>query len=319
MRIARRLADGVRNPMGFGIRAWAKLRAMAARKPGGSAYRFNSNVPRLGGSKGPCVFTSNVCRESHYRLPLYQYWCERLKEVPRYHRKQWEWVYLAHVLHERGMLVPGMRGLGFGVGTEPLVALFASLGAEILATDMDAEAACEAGWTVSAQHAGANLAALNGRGICETRHFGDAVRYRCVDMNAIPGDLTGFDFCWSSCAYEHLGSIENGLAFVRNSMSVLRRGGVAVHTTEFNLSSNERTAATGATVLFRRRDFQALEAALAADGHMVAPFDFETGHESVENYVDLPPFAQEPHLRLRLAFGSGIYDTTSIGIVVVKG
>ena len=31
------------------------------------------------------------------------------------------------------------------------------------------------------------------------------------------------------------------------------------------------------------------------------------------------PFTQEPHLRLRLAFGSGIYDTTSIGIVVVKG
>ncbi len=52
---------------------------------------------------------------------------------------------------------------------------------------------------------------------------------------------------------------------------------------------------------------------------MVAPFDFETGHEPVEHYVDLPPFAQEPHLRLRLPFGVASYVTTSIGIIVVKG
>ena len=106
---------------------------------------------------------------------------------------------------------------------------------------------------------------------------------------------------------------------MRRSLRVLKRGGVAVHTTEYNISSNERTVASGPVVLFRQRDFRALEAALAADGHAVAPFDFETGHEPVERYVDLPPFGAEPHLRLRLPFGLASYATTSIGIVVVKG
>ena len=293
-------------------------RSHMRRKPAPTHY-FATNGPPALAADAPLVFGSCVCREAYYRLPLFRWWCDRLHEPPKYHRKLWEYVYICQVLHERGMLAPGMRGVGFGVGKEPLAALFASRGAAILATDMDADAAREAGWLGSAQHAGAELDALNERGICEMQKFRSAVRYRNVDMNAIPDDLAGFDFCWSSCAYEHLGSLEHGLAFVRKAMNVLRPGGIAVHTTEFNLSSNEHTAATGPTVLFRRRDFEALGATLTADGHMVAPFDFETGHEPVERYVDLPPFALEPHLRLRLPFGVASYITTSIGVIVVKG
>jgi hypothetical protein len=47
------------------------------------------------------------------------------KPVPS-HRKLWEWCYIAQVLWERGLLQPGRPGLGFGVGHEPLAALFAS-------------------------------------------------------------------------------------------------------------------------------------------------------------------------------------------------
>ena len=287
------------------------------RKPDETHY-YATHAPGAFAADAPLVFGSCVCREGHFRLPLFRWWCERLHEPPKYHRKLWEYVYICQVLHERGMLAPGKRGLGFGVGKEPLTALFSSRGAEIVATDMDPEAAREAGWLGSAQHSGAELDALNERGICAVQKFRSAVRYRSVDMNAIPEDLAGFDFCWSSCAYEHLGSLEKGLAFVRNSLNVLRTGGIAVHTTEFNLSSNERTADAGPTVLFRRRDFEQLEAALTADGHAVAPFDFESGNEPVERYVDLPPFALEPHLRLRLPFGLASYDTTSIGVVIVK-
>ena len=267
----------------------------------------------------PLVFGSCVCREAYFRLPLFRWWCDRLHEPPKYHRKLWEYVYICQALHERGMLAPGMRGLGFGVGKEPLAALFASRGAGDR-RDRHGRRGRARGWLagLGAACRRRTRGAERARHL-RVRHFRRAVRYRSVDMNAIPDDLADFDFCWSSCAYEHLGSLEHGLAFVRNSMKVLRPGGVAVHTTEFNLSSNERTAATGPTVLFRRRDFDALEAALTADGHAVAPFDFETGHEPVERYVDLPPFAQEPHLRLRLPFGVASYDTTSIGIVVVKG
>jgi hypothetical protein len=288
-------------------------------KPRSAAHYFESNVPPAPVAQGPLVFGSTLCREAHYRLPLFRWWCEQLREPPRYHRKLWEYVYICQALHERGMLEPGRRGLGFGVGKEPLVALFASRGAEVLATDMDPEEARDAGWLGTAQHAGAQIDGLNNRGICEPARFRAAVRYRTVDMNAIPDDLVGFDFCWSSCAYEHLGSLEHGLAFVRRALATLKSGGVAVHTTEFNLSSDDRTVRSGPVVLFRRRDFLALQATLVNEGHAVAPFDFVTGREPVERYVDYPPFAGEPHLRLRLPFGLATYATTSIGIVVTKG
>jgi len=31
----------------------------------------------------------------------------------------------------------------------------------------------------------------------------------------LPADLTGFDFCWSICALEHLGTIAQGLDFIK--------------------------------------------------------------------------------------------------------
>ena len=52
------------------------------------------------------------------------------------HRKQWEWCYIAQVLACAGMNQPGRRGLGFGVGTEPIVAYLASTGSAIVATDL---------------------------------------------------------------------------------------------------------------------------------------------------------------------------------------
>ena len=43
-------------------------------------------------------------------------------------------------------------------------------------------------------------------------------------MNELPGDLAGFDFTWSSSAFEHLGSLEAGARFVERQMHCLRPG-----------------------------------------------------------------------------------------------
>ena len=46
---------------------------------------------------------------------------------------------------------------------------------------------------------------------------------------AIDTDCHGqFDFVWSACAFEHLGSILNGLEFVVNSVKCLKPGGVVL-------------------------------------------------------------------------------------------
>lgn len=288
-------------------------------KPTTPAFFHAVNTAPRATSHAPFVFTSGVCREAHFRMPLFCYWCEQLGVEPRYHRKLWEHVYICQVLHERGALAAGARGLGFGVGREPLAALFASRSIDVLATDMDPVAATAAGWMEQHQHAGRGLADLNLRGLCDPAIFAKHARYRTADMNAIPSDLRDFDFCWSSCAYEHLGSIARGNQFVRRSMDVLRSGGIAVHTTEYNLSSDTRTVTEGPTVLFRQRDFRALAEDLQRDGHRVLPFDFTSGSEPVERYVDLPPYAEEPHLRLGLPLGPRWYETTSIGVVVIKG
>jgi len=292
---------------------------MATRNPRGSAYRFECNVPRFEMAEGPLVFGSNVCREAHYRLPLYQYWCARLSEPPRYQRKQWEWVYIAQVLHERGLLATGMRGLGFGVGAEPLVACFAASGVDVLATDMATDAGRLAGWFGPDRRAGGELELLNIKGICPDAQFLQRVAYRTVDMTAIPADLRGFDFCWSSCSFEHLGTLVAGLEFVQRSLDCLRPGGVAVHTTEFNALSNGRTIDAGPVVLYRRRDLEQLAATLKTAGHRVEPFDFTLGREPVERYVDVAPYGPEPQLRLQLRFPVGAFTSTSIGIVVRKG
>ena len=97
------------------------------------------------------------------------------------------------------------------------------------------------------------------REICDPDVFRERVTFEAVDMNDIPRKFRGgFDFCWSACSLEHLGSLEHGLTFIENSMDTLKEGGVAIHTTEFNLSSNDDTFETRDLSLYRRRDIQEL-------------------------------------------------------------
>lgn len=257
---------------------------------------------------------SMICRQKELETDWYAFWCKKMAHKPIYHRKMWEFVYIAQALYERGKMADGMRGLGFGVGTEPLGSLFASYGAQVTGTDMSFESAIETGWAAGEQHA-AGKEAMRHPLICDKDVFDRNVRFETFDMTKTPGDFRDFDFCWSSCALEHLGSIEAGLSFIERSIETLKPGGVAVHTTEYNLISNEETVETGHTVLFRRRDFEALIARLERAGHHVAPLDLRPGAQPVERYVDMPPFRDEPHLRLALMG----YATTSMGLIVTKG
>jgi tetratricopeptide (TPR) repeat protein len=226
------------------------------------------------------------------------------------HRKLWEWVYVVHHLMGAGVVGPGRRGLVFGVGNEMLPALFASHGAAITATDAPADIG-EA-WQSTEQFA-SGLAAMP-EGALPREQFERLVSWEPCDMTAIPAHLTGYDFCWSSCCFEHLGSLRAGMDFVVNSVErCLAPGGVAVHTTELNLSSNDATVANGATVLYRRRDIEDLIAELRALGHEAAPFSIAPDTLTVDGFVDTPPYAT-PHLKLLLEG----YVATSVGLVVRK-
>ena len=255
--------------------------------------------------------TSQLCTESQFREAVYAEWCRELKEERLLHRKQWEFVFILQVLKQNGMLTEGRRGLGFGCGKEPLAAMMAHLGANVVATDLSAATAAGHGWIETAQHAAA-LEDLNERGICDAHRFRERVQFRSEDMNAISPDLEGFDFVWSSCAFEHLGSIAHGLRFVENAMRCLAPGGIAVHTTEFNLTSNYHTLQSPDLVIFRKHDIEDLVRRLQLAGHEVFPLNLNPGSRELDRHVDLPPYKPQPHLRLLL----DRYVITSIGLIV---
>ena len=92
------------------------------------------------------------------------------------------------------------------------------------------------------------------------------VSYRNVDMNNIPDDIVGYDFCWSTCAFEHLGSLYHGIEFVKNSLKTLKPGGIAVHTTEFNLYSDDWTYETEGCSMYRKCDIEYLIDSIESSG-----------------------------------------------------
>lgn len=262
-----------------------------------------------------------MCRYETLTSPTFLQWAERLRPAwdPNgtgasvfIHRKMWEWLFIAQALDERDMLRPGRRGLGFGVGQEPLVALFANTGCDIVATDLDPEGAAAAGWTESGVEYAGNAENLNGFGLCDPGDFDQRVRYMPLDMRRIPDGLGDFDFTWSSCAFEHLGSLQEGMRFVLRQMDCLRPGGVGVHTTEYNTSSNRATVRSGPTVLYRRRDIERLARRLRRAGHSVE-LDLSEGERPEDRHVDVPPYTQT-HLRVEV----GSFASTSVGIIVER-
>lgn len=258
---------------------------------------------------------STICTKEHLDSKAFGYWAHELKETMAYHRKLWEFCFILQALYERGVLRENKRGLGFAVGQEPLPALMAKMGCHILATDLDVNDLRAEKWAQTNELT-INLDLLNNRGICHDQVFASRVKYRPVDMNSIPRDLVGFDFTWSSCSFEHCGSIEQGLQFILEQMKCLVPGGVAVHTTEFNLSSNVETIEEGTTVIFRLADIEKLVIQLRNLGHSVEPLCLSAGNSREDQFVDTFPYSQNPHLKLNLF---NLYDSTSIGLIIRKG
>lgn len=256
---------------------------------------------------------SALCTYGQLDSTLFRRWAETLGEEWRPHRKLWEHCFIGAALEMHGCLSAGKKGVGFAVGTEALPSVFAARQASILATDLPEADSRSRIWAPSGQWA-RGLGALNSRGLCSQESFDRLVEFRPVDMTQIPADLTGFDFSWSSCALEHLGSIEAGLKFLERQMDCLVDGGIAVHTTEFNLTSNDETLDVGRTVIFRLRDIESILDRLTGQGHAVEPVSLDLGAHELDKYVDQRPYSKVNHLRLEYQG----FACTSIALIIKK-
>ena len=258
----------------------------------------------------------STCSGSDFLHPRFSEILSEMAIRNTLHRKLWELVFVIHHLVDSGMVGPGRRGLCFGVGQELTPSVFAARGAYITATDAPLDIGVNAGWQKTNQHA-AGLAQLPA-GKMERTEFEQLVEWRECDMNAIDPTLTDYDFCWSACCFEHLGTLRHGMDFVINSVEkTLKPGGIAVHTTEFNLSSNDKTIESGGTVLYRRRDIEQLVSELRERGHEVQPFRVAPDMLTIDGYVDCPPYfnIEGPHLKLAIAS----HACTSVGLVIRRG
>jgi len=256
---------------------------------------------------------SQLATENQFYSPKFQFWCSQLHEPFAFHRKLWEYCYVSQVLEYFDMLKPGKSALGFGVGLEPLPALFASYGVRVMATDQDFKHAQNQGWASTAQYA-TEKNTLNSRNICDPYQFAQLVDLQTADMNHIDPNLTGYDFVWSCCSLEHLGNLETGLEFIKNSLKCLKPGGIAVHTTEFNLSSYDDTLNSGIVVIYRYQDIFRLAKELTQMGYEVIDLNLNNGLGALDTYYDLPPYKQDPHIKLQI----NKFICTSIGIIVRK-
>ena len=240
--------------------------------------------------------------------------------APRYHRKQWEFVYIIRVLEFFKKLNSNCKGIGFGCGRERIVPIIAKSGARILATDLYS-GRFESGWIGTPQNSTGvedwHKIIKETPLLCDLDTLHSNVSHMEADMNDINPDLLKeeYDFTWSACSLEHLGSLNHGIDFVINSLNCLRPGGIAVHTTEYNLSSNEETVNEKDVCFYRRKDIERLLRRCESLGHEVSPINFDSGSLTHDNYVDLPPFKfSKVHLKLKLRK----YDCTSIGFYIIK-
>jgi hypothetical protein len=289
------------------------MRRLASAKP----WRDNLVIPDMDvyrAAQDDEFMRYSTCSSRDFFHPEFHRLSELIGIPMVFHRKYWEWVYVVHHAHRTGAVRAGARGLVFGVGQETLPAVFAASGMHVTATDAPTEIGIGAGWQSGNEFA-QGLAAMP-NGALDRAEFERLVEWRECDMNSIDPSLSDYDLCWSSCCFEHLGDLRKGVDFVINSVEkTLKVGGIAIHTTEFNLSSNADTIEAGATVIYRRRDIEELINELRRRGHEVDPLRIAPDSLAIDAYVDTPPYHAPPHLKLALEG----YTSTSVGLVIRRG
>lgn len=253
---------------------------------------------------------SQTCTAAQILEPRYEAWAKQLGETPRFHRKQWEYVVILEAARQADVLHEGASAVGFGVGTEPLPAVLASLGVDVLATDQAPEKAGH--WSRRSEHA-SEVAALEKPWICRSEQFYQRVQFRQADMNRLLG-FGLYDLVWSACAIEHLGSPSAGLKFVRESLKLLAPGGLAVHTTEFELTRTEKTADYGHCAVYRLSDLTQLCEEVTEAGFEMEINPYVAFEHAADRSI-APPFSRgDEQFHLKLALYESI--TTSFAIII---
>jgi SAM-dependent methyltransferase len=150
-----------------------------------------------------------------------------LRELARFHRKQWEFAMILLALRRRGVLRPDAAGLSMGSGKERLLYAVAHNVRRVVATDL---------YDPGTEWDKARTADPD-RYIKEDKPFpvdDDRLEGLRMDMRSLDFEDETFDFCYSSCAIEHIGGRDDFLKHLSEAYRVLKPGGIYALTTELH-------------------------------------------------------------------------------------
>lgn len=270
---------------------------------------------------------SKVSTQEDIESDWSRYWINELGKEFKYHRKNWEQSFIMQVLFEHGMLNEGKRGCGLGCGKEPLPSYFVKKGCNITAGDKP-DKNNNGNWVEGGQYT-ESLSDLFYKNIVDFNDFKEKLELRYIDLNKIPQEFFGlYDFCWSVCVIEHIGSIQAGLDFLKNSLRLLKPGGISVHTTEFNYLNTPQTIDNCGSVIFKREHIEQLSENILKLGGKVIGSNFSYGNGIFDIYIDNPPYFHQkieginmqyppydvPHIKLNI---DG-FPATCFGIIIKK-
>jgi len=229
-----------------------------------------------------------------------------------------EYVFVSRIIDAIGLISAGggKKALGFAVGEERTVPFFAKHQVNVVATDLPPNDPQVAGWGGTHQHMSGAVEAMPRYGHVTKKQMREYVTQEWLDMNQMEKSdvwktqLGSFDFVWSVCSVEHVGSIKLALEAMINSLQFLKLGGTAVHTTEFNLNQLVDTMDGPGTVIFRQSDAESLRACALRKGYEMPEICYDPGDGPIDMTVDLPPYHHDNHLKL---FLDNKYISTCIG------
>jgi hypothetical protein len=201
-----------------------------------------------------------------------------------FYRKNWEYLFILKQFDFWAKGKNNISAYGFGCGLERLPLFFCDR-SKVIVTDAPPDVAKDC-WKDTKQYLDQSF----------YQRFGDKFNLENIsfdwhDMKNIDLTTPKQDFIWSASSLEHLGSIEESIKFVVESSKLLTERGIAVHCTEYNMSSNEETRTSGDSVYFR---------------HTLHPYN---------SYVDKPPYLCKPS-HMRVWFDS--FKLTSFGFIVKR-
>jgi ubiquinone/menaquinone biosynthesis C-methylase UbiE len=153
-----------------------------------------------------------------------------LKEGPRFHRKQWEFAMIFLALKKLGFLNEKMNGLSLGGGNERVLYAIAKHVKKLTVTDLYENSTS---WDCARTNDPDEF-------IRSSKPFDvddSKIKALRMDMRNLDFEDNTFDFCYSSCAIEHIGKYEDFVQHLNEVYRCLKDNGLYVFTTELQLGN----------------------------------------------------------------------------------